>query len=153
MLANSAGVAIWKSDTRKLSTSVRRGVPTDDPDPSEQHGAADMSDQRNGTNMANAPAARGSAAGAGANELGSPVDGGTGQLGGGAMGPLGANAPGTAGGGMGGLAGAAAAGDAGPSLSQSGAAQTPAGWGRGKCPGGGARGPPAGLRGQHGGAA
>jgi hypothetical protein len=102
-----------------------------------QNREAFMASQQDGSNMANSPASRGSAAGNGADEISAPVDGGTGQLGGGAVGPLGANTPGTAGGGMGGLAGAATAGDAGLSLAQSVAAQTPAVGARENAAGGG----------------
>ena len=103
----------------------------------KQNREALMPSQQDGSNMANSPASRGSAAGGGADEISSPIDGGTGQLGGGAMGPLGANTPGTAGGGLGGLAGAAAAGDPGVSLSQAVAAQTPAVGARENAVGGG----------------
>jgi hypothetical protein len=103
----------------------------------KQNREALMPSQQAGSNMANSPASKGSAAGEGADEISSPVDGGTGQLGGGAIGPLGANTPGTAGGGLGGLGGAASAGDAGPSLAQTLAAQTPAVGARENAVGGG----------------
>src|SRR5215210_2845384 len=69
-----------------------------------------MSQNSEGRSMAGGTAGRGSALGHGADELKEPVDGGTGQLGGGAFGNLGGNAPGSAGGGMGGLGGAAGSG-------------------------------------------
>jgi hypothetical protein len=95
-----------------------------------------MSSQRDAANTANSPESRGIVAGKDADEVSAPVDGGTGQLGGGAMGPLGANMPGTAGGGLGGLAGAAA-GEADSSLAQSVAAQTPSAGARENAVGGG----------------
>ncbi|CAO4149159.1 hypothetical protein DHODJN_14160 [Methylorubrum extorquens] len=57
--------------------------------------------------MTGGTAGRGSAAGRSADELRSPVDGGAGQLGGGAVEALGANSPSIAGGGMGGVGGGA----------------------------------------------